>query len=112
MRKVILFIATSLDGFIARKDGSIDWLSFVSSDIVEFVRDLKSQKGKNIWLVGGGQINTLLLNAGLIDEIIVSIHPIILGQGLPVFAGNPREIKFHMADKKTFKSGQITYHKT
>ena len=169
MRKVVLFIATSLDGFIARKDGSINWLfsdqdygytdfyasidttltghatykqtktfgefafpgktnyifsrspqtpekdpvTFVSSDIVQFVRDLKQQKGKHIWLVGGGQINTVMLNAGLIDEMIVSIHPIILGEGLPLFAGQPKETTFKVTAQKTFESGlvQITYCK-
>lgn len=167
MRKVILFIATSLDGFIARKDGSIDWLfsdqdygyssfiksidttltghstykqvltfgefpykgttnyifsrtsqppdgnpvTFISSDIAQFVRDLKQQKGKHIWLVGGGQINTVMLNAGLIDEMVVSIHPVILGEGLPVFAGQPNETKFRLARQKSFESGliQTTY---
>lgn len=169
MRKVILFIATSLDGFIARKDGSIDWLfgdqdygysefiktidttltghatykqvltfgefpykdttnyifsrspqapdknpvTFISSDIAQFVRNLKNKKGQHIWLVGGGQINTVLLNAELIDEMIVSIHPIILGEGLPLFAGRPNETKFKVTGQKTFESGlvQITYNK-
>jgi dihydrofolate reductase len=46
---------------------------------------LKDQHGKNIWLIGGGEINTTLLNAGLIDEMILTIIPIILGKGIPLF---------------------------
>lgn len=166
MRKVILFIAASLDGYIARKDGAIDWLftegdygyqefyqsidttltgnttyqqtltfgefpypgktnyvftrnqnqakhnqvTFVSSDVPDFVRQLKQASGKDIWLVGGGQINTILLNAGLIDEMIVSIHPIILGEGIPLFAGQPREKKTTLVAVKSFDSGLIQLH--
>lgn len=168
-RKVILFIATSLDGFIARKNGGIDWLytdgdygyekfyasidttltggktyrqaltfggfpypgktnyvftrtkpqgdrnpvTFISSDIVQFVRSLKHENGKHIWLVGGGEINTILLNAGLIDEMVISIHPVILGDGVPLFRGMPRTTWFRLSDQRVFEGGllQVTYEK-
>lgn len=171
MRPVSLFIATSLDSFIASPDGGIDWLftdgdygyaafianvdallmgyktykvmlgfgdeylysdkqnyvfsrnhqhsdgnpvTFVADDPAGFVRELKQQEGKTIWLVGGGQINTLMLNAGLIDEIIISIHPIILGEGLPLFAGKPERTGFTHVKTESFASGlvQITYQKS
>jgi dihydrofolate reductase len=59
---------------------------FVKGDIVAFTRGLKAQEGAGIWLVGGGQINTVMLKAGLIDEIIVTLVPIVLGDGIPLFA--------------------------
>ena len=48
---------------------------FISGDIAAFVRVLKEEPGKDIWLVGGGQINTIMLNAGLIDELILTVFP-------------------------------------
>jgi dihydrofolate reductase len=163
MRKVKLFIATSLDGFIAAKNGGIDWLftdqdygytdfyasidttltgyntykdilgfgefpypgktnyvfsrhhqqadknpvTFISSDIAAFVRQLKQAPGQDIWLVGGGQINEVLLQAGLIDELIVSIHPTILGEGRPLFAGRTQRQDLHLSGSKTFETGLV-----
>ena len=55
---------------------------FVSSDVPEFVRKLIRSQGRDIWLVGGADIISILLNAGLVDESILSIHPIILSSGI------------------------------
>jgi dihydrofolate reductase len=55
---------------------------FVSSDVPEFVRKLIRSQGRDIWLVGGADIISILLNAGLVDEFILSIHPIILSSGI------------------------------
>lgn len=82
-------------------------VSYISGDIVAFVSSLKKLPGKDIWLIGGGEINTLLLNAGLIDEMILSIHPVILGQGKPLFARKPKLTKFNAVDTKSFESGLI-----
>ncbi|CAF1106177.1 unnamed protein product [Rotaria sp. Silwood1] len=153
MRKVILFIAASIDGFIAREDGNIDWLppinnennddygyksfyenidvtligrktyqqiltfpanefvEFVNDDVYEFVNQLKSQSGKDIWLVGGAQLNKTLLNLGLIDEIILTIIPIVLGKGIHLFGQQSIEQQFKYSDTKIFPSGcvQIKY---
>jgi dihydrofolate reductase len=58
---------------------------------------LKQNEGKDIWLVGGGQINQLFLNANLIDEMIISIQPVVLGEGLPLF-GNGTNFKRFRVD--------------
>ena len=145
MRKVIIFTAVSLDGFIAKEDDDIQWLydlpnesdnhaifmefyhsidttligritmdkmveggdikpfsdkvnyafskkkresspgvTYVDEDIVSFVQKLKKQPGKNIWVVGGGQINKALLENKLVDEIHLQIFPIFLGKGKPL----------------------------
>lgn len=168
MRKIVLFIATSLDGFIAGKNGDTDWLftdgdfgykefynsidttimgyntyffisqfeqfpypdkknyvfsrsnrepdgkpvEIVFSDVVEFARELREQEGKNIWLVGGSQINSILLNAGLIDQMIISIHPVALGQGIKLFKEEDlKYLQFKLVDHKVFERGlvQLTY---
>jgi len=167
MRKVKLFIASSLDGFIAGPGEDISWLfsysdygykdfynsidttlsgyntyrlalsfgSFpypdktnyvfsrlhqhseespviiVATNPARFVRDLKEKSGKDIWLVGGGQLNTLLLNEDLIDEMVISIHPIILGKGIPLFGGNSKQSTLNMIRSESFESGllQVTY---
>ena len=168
MRKIVLFIATSLDGFIAGKNGDTEWLftdgdfgykefynsidttimgyntyffisqfekfpypdkknyvfsrsnrepdgnpvEIVFSDVVEFARNLREQEGKNIWLVGGSQINSILIHAGLIDQMIISIHPIALGQGIKLFKEEDlHNLQFKLVNHQVFERGlvQLTY---
>ena len=166
-RALRLFIASSLDGYIARADGSIDWLfhdadygyapfwrgidtvvmgrktydvvssfdeypytgreawvfsrtrsgddgraRFFAGDPSGLVRDLKGREGGDLWLVGGGEVTRGLLADGLIDEIVVSIHPILLGRGVPLFLPQPRETPLTLAGCESFPSGlvQLTYH--
>ncbi|CDF80381.1 dihydrofolate reductase [Formosa agariphila KMM 3901] len=80
---------------------------FVSKNPVDFMRDLKLKDGKDIWLIGGGQINTLLLNAGLIDEIQVYVMPIILTEGINLFEALPNETGLHLESSKTYASGAV-----
>ncbi len=82
-------------------------VKFITDDLIEFVKSLKKQNGKDIWLVGGGQINTIMLNADLIDEMILSIHPIILAQGIPLFTDNAKQSHFKTKNCKTFETGLI-----
>ncbi|MFN7991523.1 MAG: dihydrofolate reductase family protein [Candidatus Micrarchaeia archaeon] len=162
MRKVRLFIASSLDGYIARLDGSVDWLFhdsdygfgrfsssidtmimgrktyekalelgddsfkkkdwvvfarkapeytegriFFSSDPVGTVRRLRKKKGGGIWLVGGSEIIQVLLQAGLIDEMIIFIHPILLGGGIPLFRRTGKEIRLGMPEVRRYRSGLV-----
>ena len=162
MRKATLFIASSLDGYIAREDGSVDWLfsdadygysefygsidtvvmgrktyekslefeerpfrgkkvyvfsrsvkekgvEFVS-DVVGFMKKLVRSKGKDIWLVGGSEIVSIFLNEGLIDEIILSIHPVILGRGVPLFKNVQKEVWLKMQKSVSFDSGLVQIH--
>lgn len=162
MRKIVLFIASSLDGFIAGPKGQIDWLfsdadygynkffgsvdtvlmgrktfelslsfkpfqypnkrvvvfsrnkknkikstaEFVSEP-VSFTCNLKKQKGKDIWLVGGGELASLFLKKGLIDEIVLSIHPIVLGKGIPLFSGAGTQAGLTLKKSKSFASGLV-----
>ena len=166
MRKLKLYIATSLDGYIAGPNGELDWLKaagdldygyrdfyasidttlmgnatyqvtltvdtfpypektnyiftrstppdtphvrFISGNVAAFVRALKEAPGKDIWLVGGGQINTIMLNAGLIDELILTVFPLVLGRGIPLFAPDATRSGFRTVGCETYATGLIQW---
>lgn len=58
---------------------------FVSGDIVSMVRKLQQQSSSGIWIVGGGQLVTTLLEGGMIDELWVQVAPVLLGHGKRLF---------------------------
>ncbi len=170
IKNIILYIAASLDGFIARKDGSVDWLSpyekveedygyndfyekigtvimgnntykqvlsfgefpyrgkdcyvftrnkdkrkdenvtFVSKNAKDFISQLNLKDNKNIWLIGGASIVDEFLKSDLIDEFIITIIPILLGDGIPLFKGKSNEKKLKLIDVKTFDPGLVQLH--
>ncbi len=87
-----------------KEDPHVD---FISGDILEFTKNLKSQEGKDIWLIGGGQVNALMFKAGLIDEIILTRIPIVLGQGIPLFDGKLPETILSLESTKSWDNGII-----
>ncbi|HUU47623.1 MAG TPA: dihydrofolate reductase family protein [Nitrosopumilaceae archaeon] len=151
MRKIILFIASSLDGYIARENGDVDWLpesgpsgyndfyksidtvimgkttydqvltfgaypykdkkSYIFSrnnnfskdentkfvhDVEKLVKDVISNHGTNIWLVGGAEIISAFMNLNLVDKIILSVIPVVLGTGIPLFKNITKETKLEL----------------
>ncbi|MDA1349068.1 MAG: dihydrofolate reductase family protein [Chloroflexi bacterium] len=86
-----------------------DHVRFVSGDIAAFVRSLKNATGSDIWLIGGGQINTVMLNDSLIDEIIVTIFPLVLGDGVPLFSPAAERSQFKTAGCETYETGLIQW---
>ncbi len=86
---------------------SAEGVTIVSSDAAEFVRDLKKQAGKDICLMGGGELARSLFEAGLIDEIGLNIHPVLLGSGIPLFLPMSRQIDLELVECKTFKNGCV-----
>lgn len=169
MRKIILYAATSLDGYIARPDGGLDWLDqegdygydsflagidilvmgrktydtvkssgewpyddktcyvftrspeafsddavqFVSAQVTLMMYNLMQQPGGDIWLIGGGELTREFLRHDLIDEIILFVFPILLGDGIPLFPSDFQTCDLTLADTKTYDSGvvQLTYHR-
>ena len=161
-RNVILFIAQSLDGYIATDDESLDWLfrvegegdngylefydtvdtilmgrrtydwilreekgrfpyegktchifsktahepdthvAFVSGDVVAFVNALKASEGKSIWIVGGGELIAPLVQANAIDEYIITLAPVLIGSGIPLFKRRPSEVGLVLGGVRRF----------
>ena len=163
MKKIILYVATSVDGFIARKNGSVDWLTqynnsgedfgykefldsvetvilgnttyrefkapyenkkcyvfsrkntgkennitYVNTDVKEFTDGLS--ENENIWLVGGADIAKEFLKNNLIDEFIITIIPIVLGEGIPLFTKGCGEHKLKLLNTKSYDSGVVQLH--
>ncbi|MBD1393674.1 dihydrofolate reductase family protein [Mucilaginibacter glaciei] len=168
MRKIILNLAVSLDGFIEGPNGEYDWCfndqdygmgeflesvdaifigrksyDMVSADTSMFpvekvyvfsdsltdeshnanvelvtsahfdevVERVMNADGKNIWLFGGAQLVTALLNKGLVNTLILSIHPIILGAGKQLFKDIADRVELILTDQQSFPTGllQVTY---
>jgi dihydrofolate reductase len=86
-------------------------VNVVRGDAAEFVRDLKQQAGKDICLMGGGELARSLFEAGLIDEIGFNIHPVLLGSGIPLFHPMSRQIDLELLECRPFKNGcvYVTY---
>jgi dihydrofolate reductase len=85
---------------------------FINENILEEVNKLKSQPGKDIWLYGGASLITTFIQLGLVDEFRLSVHPVILGDGKPLFVDIKERINLNLVDTRTFSSGvvQVIYH--
>lgn len=151
MSKIILYIATSLDGFIADKKGKVDWLnefsftkemeedynkfyekistvimggktyrqvinelspekwvyegkesfvftrnklennenvSFISENIIDSIKEIKKNAKGDIWILGGAEIVNQLIKENIIDEYIITLMPVLIGEGIPLFKEN------------------------
>jgi dihydrofolate reductase len=171
-RKLILYIAMSLDGYIAGKNDDLGFLSAVAlegedygyndfiktidaiiigrkafdkvismgfeyphqdkdvyiisrhprpaignfkyytDNLKELVLKLKSEQGKNIFCDGGAEITNELLSENLIDEFVISIIPVILGEGTPLFKKGRTELKLRLINSKQFEKGLVQLHYT
>lgn len=81
--------------------------TLVSEDVVDFVRRLKQEPGRDICIMGGGELARPLFEAGLIDEIGFNIHPVLLGSGVPLFHPMPRQIDLELLECRPFKNGCV-----
>jgi dihydrofolate reductase len=82
-------------------------VELVKLDAVEFVRGLKCRPGKDICLLGGGELAQSLLAAGLVDRIGLNIHPILLGSGIPSFRDPGRRVKLTLAECRPLEGGCV-----
>jgi dihydrofolate reductase len=89
-----------------KKAGSKE-LTFVSEDAADFIRRLKEEDGKDICVMGGGILAKSLFEAGLIDEIALNIHPVLLGSGIPLFYEMPRQIDLELVKCQELSNGCV-----
>ncbi|ULT59431.1 dihydrofolate reductase family protein [Neobacillus drentensis] len=80
---------------------------FINDNIIEEVNKLKNKPGKDIWLYGGASLITTFINLGLIDEFRLSVHPIILGEGKPLFIDIKQRTNLKMVKTRKFSSGVV-----
>jgi dihydrofolate reductase len=173
MRKVILDLAVTLDGFIEGPNGEIDWCvmdddmdfdgflssidtifygrvsydawgqfrpdanageaeqnlwrhvhskqkyvfssqnrkddnaAFIGSDILSEVAEIKNRDGKDIWLYGGASLVKTFIRLALIDTYRISVHPVALGSGKPLFENLNERINLKLIESNAFKSGVV-----
>ena len=173
MRKIILDLAVSLDGFIEGPNGEIDWCildddmnfdsflasidtlfygrvsydtwgnfqpedkaskperelwktvhskkkyvfssqhrhdnkaTFIHTDIADKVAEIKNEAGKDIWLYGGASLIKTFIQSGLIDRYQLSVHPIALGNGKPLFEDLKQRLHLKLVKTNVFQSGVV-----
>lgn len=168
MKKIVLYIAASLDQRIAEPDGSLDWLtefpnpektdygykdllasvdtvimggktyrellnmdiiwpykeqqtyvvshhewsakeniSFITENIIETISELRNHEGKDIWLVGGSELISMLLAADLIDEMRIAYIPVVLGKGISLFPEQRKESQWKLSASKSYENGVL-----
>lgn len=93
-----------------QKRKSENGVTFYNGNIEDLISDIKSKNGKNIYCDGGGQIAKLLMDKNLIDEYIISVIPIILGDGKRLFIGGTPLINLEVKTIKQFESGLVQLH--
>lgn len=79
----------------------------VKYEAVQAVTDIKQQSGKDIWLFGGADLTTNLLNAELVDEMQLSVHPVLLGGGKRLFGSLAERISWQLTDTKIYETGLV-----
>ena len=170
-RKIIVHIAASADGYIARPDGNLDWLTsrpapkgfygmgefmktidttvmgrktyeaglrlgakfdakdrtivfsrrerpadappgveFVNEPVGPFVSRLRGQPGKNIWLMGGGDLIASFFDEHAIDEFVISVVPVFIGDGIPLIARRDRQVSLRLQSVAQFEDGLVQLH--
>ncbi|WP_264522803.1 dihydrofolate reductase family protein [Flavobacterium sp. N502536] len=82
-------------------------VTFINSDLLNKVNDLKKQSGKDIWLYGGSGLIKTFIELNLIDRYRISVHPVALGSGKPLFEDLKKRIELKLITTNTFKSGVV-----
>lgn len=82
-------------------------VTLVSSDAGEFVRALKQKPGKGICVFGGGEFARSLLEADVIDEVGLNVHPVLLGSGVPAFLDARRRIDLELTECRQLEGGCV-----
>lgn len=82
-------------------------VELISENAIEFIRALKSEPGKGIWLCGGGNLATALFTNHLIDQLILKVNPFLMGSGIPLFSGVIQQTALELTDRKIYDNGVL-----
>jgi dihydrofolate reductase len=82
-------------------------ITYINDNIREEVNKIKNLPGKDIWLYGGSSLITTFINLGLIDELRLSVHPVILGEGKSLFIDIKHRLNLKMINTRAFSSGVV-----
>jgi dihydrofolate reductase len=88
----------------------IDGFEFVTEPIKKFAKRLRRQKGKDIWMMGGGGIIGSFLDEGAIDEFIIHVIPTFIGEGIPLIAPRHRTVPLKLLSTKKYSDGVLRLH--
>ena len=84
----------------------------ISEDAMAEARKIKQQPGKDIWLYGGASLTDALMNEGLVDELWMSVHPLLLGSGKPLFRPQNNRTQLTLLESKTYETGLVSLRYT
>ncbi|OAS15782.1 dihydrofolate reductase family protein [Paenibacillus oryzisoli] len=93
--------------FSRTQQAADDKAIYIHDHITEEVTKLKNKPGRDIWLYGGGSLITTFINLGLVDEFRLSVHPVILGEGKPLFTDIKQRLNLELVNTRTFSSGVV-----
>lgn len=82
-------------------------IQIVKGSIEKEAAAIKRQPGNDIWLFGGAQLITAFLNAGLVDQLLLAVHPIVLGNGKRLFQGIQTRVPLKLVGSTEYSSGLI-----
>ena len=85
-------------------------VTIVPTDPTPFVGNLKEREGGGIWLLGGGVVFRYLLAAGMVDEIVVVVHPVLLGGGVPLLPRVETVTPLELLDTARMDGGKVRMH--
>lgn len=82
-------------------------VTLVSDNSVEFVRNLKNAEGGTIWLAGAGSLATTFFEAGLIDEVVIKLNPVLVGSGVPLLSSIGKALPLKLTSSKEYGNGVL-----
>jgi dihydrofolate reductase len=85
-------------------------VEFVNEPIGPFVSRLREQPGKDIWLMGGGELIASFLDEQAIDEFVISVVPVFIGDGIPLMSRRHRHVLLNLHSTERFADGLVQLH--
>jgi dihydrofolate reductase len=82
-------------------------VEFVSEPVKVFAQRLRAAPGKQIWMMGGGELIASFLDAGEIDEFDIHVMPVFIGKGIPLIAPAHRDVPLRLRSSRKYPDGVV-----